>query len=102
MLEGSVRKAGGRVRITGRNRRRAALASFFVCARVRGYPRGQSALLAARGSGSSIGRDDPMNPSRVGLDAFNSALHADNLAQRVDDLHEIALRRHDGVDILIR
>ena len=101
MLEGSVRKAGGRVRITGRNRRRAALASFFVCARKGLPPRTERPPRRAR-VWIVYRTRRPMNPSRVGLDAFNSALHADNLAQRVDDLHEIALRRHDGVDILIR
>src|SRR5262245_25554818 len=27
--------------------------------------------------------------------------HADNLTERVDDLDEIGLRRHDGVDVLV-
>src|SRR5690349_19789091 len=37
----------------------------------------------------------------VARPASPSALDADHLAERVHDLDEIGLRRHDGVDVLV-
>src|ERR1700736_1405840 len=42
--------------------------------------------------------DNPKRPAH----GRSSALDADHLAERVHDPYEIVLRRHDGVDVLVR
>ena len=44
----------------------------------------------------------PSKKSAVIAACAFSALHAHDLAQRVDDLDEVGLRRHDGIDVLVR